>query len=315
MIISDRPHTSHLSFFNFMKPLLFSLLTFSLATAQEWKPLWPGEAPGAPRPAAGTEEIREGLRYRNVEVPQYMLYQPEKPSGQCIVVLPGGGYSIVSGENEGTEVAAWGLANDITIMVVKYRVGQKELGYQFPVPLLDARRAIRTARARASEWKIDPAKIGIMGFSAGGHLASMCATMFEESFEAETKDEIDAKSCRPDFQILGYPVIAMGTKHGHGGSQNNLLGQNVPQEKADRFNTSKRLTKKSPPLFFVHSSDDRAVPLRNVTDYIARCAELGIPVSGGVYPDGGHGYGIKGRGTTVGWADHLSAWLKAMRSL
>ncbi|MGC6427522.1 MAG: alpha/beta hydrolase [Akkermansiaceae bacterium] len=296
-----------------MNFLLLSLLTFTLATAQEWKPLWPGEAPGAPRPPEGTEETGKGLRHRNIEVPQYMLYQPEKQSGQCIVVLPGGGYGIVSGENEGTDVAAWGLAQDITIVVVKYRVGKKELGYQFPVPLLDARRAIRTARAHAAEWKIDPKKIGIMGFSAGGHLASMCATMFDEKFETETKDEIDALSCRPDFQILGYPVIAMGTDHGHRGSQNNLLGTEVSPEKANRFNTAKRLTKNCCPLFFVHSSDDRVVPLRNVTDYIARCAELGIPVSGGVYPDGGHGYGIKGRGTTVGWSNHLATWLKMMR--
>lgn len=296
-----------------MKSLLLSFFALSFATAQEWKSLWPGEAPGAARPPAGTEETGNGLRYRNIEVPQYMLYQPEKPNGQCIVVLPGGGYGIVSGENEGTDVAAWGLANDITIVVVKYRVGKKELGYQYPVPLLDARRAIRTARAHAAEWKIDPSKIGIMGFSAGGHLASMCATMSDENFKTETKDEIDAQSCRPDFQILAYPVIAMGTKYGHGGSQRNLLGHDVPQGNADRLNTSKRLNKNCPPLFFVHSSDDRVVPLRNVTDYIARCAELGIPVAGGVYPDGGHGYGIKGRGTTAGWAKHLVSWMKAMR--
>lgn len=296
-----------------MKAILPFALMISNVFSQEWQPLWPADAPGAVRPPAGTEKTGDGLRYSQIEVPQFMLYQPEKPSGQCIVVLPGGGYGIVSGKNEGTDVAAWGLANDITIVVVKYRVGKEDLGYHFPVPLLDARRTIRTARAHAAEWKIDPQKIGIMGFSAGGHLASMCATMYDRKFEAETKDEIDAQSCRPDFQILGYPVIAMGTKHGHGGSQRNLLGKDISNEEADKFNTAKLLTKDSPPLYFVHSSDDRAVPLRNVTDYIARCAELGIPVTGQVFPEGGHGYGMKGRGVTEGWATGLTTWLKKMR--
>lgn len=296
-----------------MKFLLALLIMTSSALSQEWNPLWPTEAPGAPRPPAGTEKTGKGLRYSQIEVPQYMLYQPEKPSGQCLIVLPGGGYGMVSGENEGTDVAAWGIAHDITVVVVKYRVGKKELGYQFPVPLLDARRAIRTARAHAAEWKIDPKKIGIMGFSAGGHLASMCATMYDRKFEGETKDAIDGQSCRPDFQILGYPVISMGTNYGHGGSQRNLLGQEVTDEEADKFNTAKLLTKDSPPLYFVHSSDDRVVPLRNITDYTARCAELSIPVTGRVFPDGGHGYGIKGRATSTGWGNHLASWMKSNR--
>ncbi|MDB4313806.1 alpha/beta hydrolase [Akkermansiaceae bacterium] len=296
-----------------MKSFFMTLVLTASAFSQEWKPLWPTEAPGAAQPPAGTEETGDGLRYRNVEVPQYMLYQPDEPNGQCIVVLPGGGYSIVSGENEGTDIAAWGLSQNITIVVIKYRVGKAELGYQFPVPLLDARRGIRTARAHAAEWKVDPKKIGIMGFSAGGHLASMCATMFDDKFEAETKDAIDALSCRPDFQILGYPVIAMGTKHGHGGSQNNLLGKDISKEEAAKFNTTNRLTKECPPLFFVHSSDDRAVPLRNSMDYSARAAELGIPVTGMVYPTGGHGYGQKGRQAAVGWTDGLDRWLKSLR--
>lgn len=296
-----------------MKAIFIFALMISVVFSQEWQPLWPAEAPGAARPPAGTEKTGDGLRYSQIEVPQFMLYQPEKPSGQCIVVLPGGGYGIVSGENEGTDVAAWGLANDITIVVVKYRVGKAELGYHFPVPLLDARRAIRSARAHAAEWNVDPKKIGIMGFSAGGHLASMCATMYDREFKAETQDEIDAQSCRPDFQILGYPVIAMGTNHGHGGSQRNLLGKDVSDEVADKFNTAKLLTKDCPPLYFVHSSDDGAVPLRNVTDYISRCGELKIPVTGQVFPEGGHGYGIKGRGVTTGWADNLAAWLKTIR--
>ncbi len=296
-----------------MKSFFLTLILTSLALGQEWQPLWPTEAPGADQPPAGTEKVGEGLRYRDVEVPQYMLYQPEEPNGQCIVVLPGGGYSIVSGMNEGTKIAKWGLSQNITIIVVKYRVGDPKLGYQFPVPLLDARRALRTARAHATEWKIDPKKIGIMGFSAGGHLASMCATMFDDKFAAETQDNIDAQSCRPDFQILGYPVIAMGSKHGHSGSQNKLLGKDISPEKAAKFNTTHRLTKKSPPLFFVHSSDDRAVPLRNSMDYAARAAELGIPITGVITPTGGHGYGQAGKKSATGWTKQLDRWLKTLR--
>lgn len=298
---------------SFFLILVFPLALASSAIAQEWKPLWPAQAPGAAQPPTGTEETGKGLRYRNVEVPQYKLYQPAKPNGQCIVVLPGGGYSIVSGQNEGTSVAAWGLSQNITIIIVKYRVGEAELGYQFPVPLLDARRALRTARAHAAEWKIDPKKIGIMGFSAGGHLASMCATMFDDTFEAETSDKIDAQSCRPDFQILVYPVIAMGSNYGHRGSQNALIGKDAPQEKAAKFNTTHHLTKTSPPLYFVHSADDHAVPLKNSMDYAARAAELRIPVTGQIYPTGGHGFGQKGRKAATGWAKELEKWLKSLR--
>lgn len=296
-----------------MKVLLLSFFTLTLVHAQQWKPLWPDKAPGAQKPATGTEEIGEGLRYQNIEVPQYALYQPKQPNGQCIVVLPGGGYRLLSAEKEGVKVAEWAIARGITVMVVKYRVGPEAFGYQFPVPLLDARRAIRTARANAQEWNIDSQKIGIMGFSAGGHLASMCATMFNDKLESETQDKINTLSCRPDFQILVYPVIAMGTTYGHRGSQNNLLGKNIPQEKADRLNTTKRLTKESPPLFFVHASDDHSVPLRNITDYTARCAELRIPVTGAVYPDGGHGFGLVGKKSTVGWANHLANWMKSLK--
>ena len=199
------------------------MTALSAAAADDWKPLWPGEAPGAKRPPAGTEKINEGWRFTDIEVPQIQVHlAPEgKRTGQAVVILPGGGYGILAMNHEGHDYAKWLNERGITGVVVKYRVGRPELGYQFPVPFLDARRAIRTVRANAKEWGVDPAKVGVMGSSAGGHLASLCTTRFADTFPEEGKDEIDQLSARPDFSILIYPVISMGPV-AHGGSRNNL---------------------------------------------------------------------------------------------
>jgi acetyl esterase/lipase len=185
-----------------------------------------------------------------------------------------------------------------------------ELGYQFPVPQMDARRAIRTMRAKAADWGVDPGKIGIMGFSAGGHLCSTAVTMFGDTFEEETSDEIDKVSCRPDFGILCYPVIAMGEPHCHGGSVRNLLGPDPSQELLARNNTAARVTAETPPIFLVHSADDGAVPLRNGTDFAAACADKKVPVVCHFYAQGGHGYGLAGRGDSAGWSARLEEWMQ-----
>jgi acetyl esterase/lipase len=197
------------------------------------------------------------------------------------------------------------------VMVVKYRVsGNAALGYQFPVPQLDARRAIRTMRFKCKEWGVESNQIGIMGFSAGGHLCSTAVTMFEDKFEEETNDEIDKLSCRPDFGILCYPVISMGENYCHAGSVRNLLGASPSKELLARNNTSKRVTKKTPPIFLVHSADDGAVPLRNGTDFAAACAEHKVPVVCHIFSQGGHGYGLAGRGDSAGWTARLEEWMK-----
>ena len=296
-----------------MKVVAFILLLACAAAAEEWKNLWPGGAPGAARPPEGTEVIKDGWRFREVEVPQYFLFRPEKPNGMCILILPGGGYGALAGNHEGKQVGEWLAQRGITGVVVKYRVsGDPEKGYHFPVPQMDARRAVRLARSKAEEWKIDPKKVGVMGFSAGGHLASTCLTMFDDAFEEETKDEVDALSCRPDFGMLIYPVISMSKPHGHTSSAKRLLGENPPQEMLQRCDTALRVTEKTPPTFIVHSADDKVVTLRNATDFMEACAEKEVPVTAHIYPTGGHGYGFPGRGAAEGWAERLGEWLDTL---
>ena len=295
-----------------MKQLLFALALTAAALGADWVNLWPGEAPGAERPPAGTETGKGGWRFSRIEVPQYFLFKPAKPNGTGVVVLPGGGYSGLAADHEGKKVGEFFAQRGVIAIVVKYRVsgGDQKLGYQFPVPQLDARRAIRTMRFKAKEWGVDPKKIGIMGFSAGGHLCSTAVTMFEDKFVQETDDPIDQVSCRPDFGILCYPVIAMGEPYCHGGSVRNLLGGSPSKELLDRNNTAKRVTKDTPPIFLVHSADDGAVPLRNGTDFAAACADHKVPVVCHFYAQGGHGYGLSGRGDSAGWTARLEEWMK-----
>lgn len=281
-----------------------------LVCAAEWTNLWQGEAPGAKPLPAGSEKVGEGLRFTEVEVPQYQLFKPLKPNGQAVVLLPGGGYRLVSGENEGVGVAKWCVERGITAMVVKYRVSaKKEAGYQFPVPQLDARRAIRTMRSMAEELGIDADKIGVMGASAGGHLAATCATLYDKKLETGEGDAIDAMSCRPDFAILLYPVIGMDSEWGHGGSAKNLLGENPSAELLTLCSPHRHVTKDTPPTFIVHSADDHVVPLRNAAEFMSACAEKKVPVRAAIYPTGGHGYGWEGRGAAKEWMKVLEEWL------
>jgi acetyl esterase/lipase len=281
------------------------------AAALDYLPLWPGAAPGAAQPPAGSEKA-DGGRFSEVEVPEYVLYRPATPNGTSVVVLPGGGYVFTSFSNEGWPIGEWFAARGITALVVKYRTSSSDgLGYQYPVPLLDARRAIRTARANAKEWGTDPAKVGVIGFSAGGHLASMAATLHAEKFTQETGDSVDALSARPDFAILVYPVISMGKPYTHGGSVQRLLGPRASDADKAKLNTAERVDATTPPCLLVHAADDAAVPLQNSLDFIAGCARHKVPVSAHIVATGGHGFGAKGRAQAVGWMDEqLAPWLE-----
>lgn len=293
-----------------MKSLVVLLLSLSTCLGNEWLPLWPGEAPGAARPPTGTETVKEGERVGRVEQPQYLLYQApeEKRNGQGMVIFPGGGYTIVSMENEGHDFAKWLNERGITAMVVKYRVSDDpKAGYGFPVPFLDARRAIRTMRANADEWGIDPKKIGVMGSSAGGHLASLCATRFADTFEEEGKDAIDKADCRPDFAVLVYPVITM-TGTGHSGSRLRLIGENPSAEMVEKMSTEMQVSEKTPPCFLLTTADD-FVDCRNSLDFAAACKEHKVPVALHLFEKGGHGYGLNGKGTVAVWPELLEAWL------
>lgn len=288
--------------------LIFALCT-SVATAQ-WNNLWPGEAPGAkPRPA-GSETNKDG-RLGDIEIPQYQVYLPDagKATGAAVVIFPGGGYGILAANHEGHDYAKWLNERGIAGIVVKYRVsGNPALGYQFPVPFLDARRAIRTVRAKAGEWGIDPQKVGVMGSSAGGHLASLCTTRFADSFPEEGKDAIDQQNCRPDFSILIYPVISMDTTVSHSGSRKNLLGENPSADAVAKYSTDKAVTKDAPPVFLLTTADD-GVDCRNSLEFAAACKANGVPVSLHLFESGGHGYGLKGKGDLATWPLLLEQWL------
>lgn len=291
-----------------MKTLLFIILSSSLLHA-DWENLWPGAAPGAPRPPAGTETTNEHGHKGMIEVPQYWVHLPpkEKANGAAAVIFPGGGYGILAMEHEGHDYAKWLNERGIAGIVVKYRVGAG-LGYQYPVPFLDARRAVRTVRANAAEWGIKPDRIGVMGSSAGGHLASLCATRFEDTFPEETSDETDKLSARPDFAILCYPVIIMDLAYGHTGSRKNLAGEDSDQVRLDMLSTEKAVSKNTPPTFLVSTSDD-PIDSRNSLLFATALKANGIPHALHVFEKGGHGYGLKGGGPLAVWPDLLSAWL------
>ena len=283
-----------------------------MARGGDWVDLWPGKAPGAKRPPAGTETGGSNWRFSHTEVPQYSLFPAKKPNGTGVVILPGGGYANLAADHEGRKVGEWFAKRGVTAMVVKYRVSANPaLGYHYPVPQMDVRRAIRTMRSMSTKWAVDAGRIGVLGFSAGGHLCSTAVTMFDDTFKQETQDPIDMLSPRPNFGILCYPVIAMGQPYCHGGSVRNLLGEAPSQELLDRNNTALRVTSRTPPIFLVHSADDRAVPLRNGTEFVAACAEKGVPVTCHIYAKGGHGYGLGRSGESKNWPARLEDWMRS----
>ena len=241
-------------------------------------PLWAEQSP------VGDGKFEEATASITVHRPT-----PERANGAAMVICPGGGYSGLVTNQEGHGIAKWLNQHGITGIVLEYRLPK---GRSF-VPLLDAQRAIRTVRFKAKEWSIDPSRIGIIGFSAGGHLASTAGTHFDDG-DPKATDPIDRMGCRPDFAILIYPVVTMGEKT-HGGSKTNLLGRDPKPELVDLFSNEKQVTDKTPPMFLAHAKDDKVVAPENsqmlyevlqARKLVAEYLEL---------PSGGHGLnGYKG---------------------
>ena len=268
------------------------------AKAPETLALWPAGAPGA----KGTEPA---------DVPTLTPYLPpkENATGASVIVCPGGGYSRLS-EAEGRPVAEWLNGIGVAAFVLKYRLGPR---YQHPAPLQDAARAIRTVRARAAEWGLDPERIGILGFSAGGHVASTIATHFDAG-RADATDPIERVSSRPNVAILIYPVITMREKT-HAGSKKNLLGDDPKPELVALLSNEEQVTKETPPTFLVHTSNDAAVPVENSLMFAAALRRAGVPFEFHLYERGPHGFALGTRGGVTNpvlatWPAHCAYWLR-----
>jgi acetyl esterase/lipase len=235
------------------------------------------------------------------------LHRPKKPNGTAIVICPGGGYGSLVVGPEGHGIAKWLNRHGITGVVLEYRLPKGRAH----VPLLDAQRAIRLVRSNAKTWNVNPIRIGIMGFSAGGHLASTAGTHFDAG-QRDSVDPVQRVSCRPDFMILVYPVISMGDK-GHPGSRNNLLGKNPPAKLVELFSNEKQVTEKTPPAFLAHAKDDRPVSPDNSRMFYEALRAHKVPAHYLELPSGGHGLnGYKGPMWDA-WQKQSLSWLAEMK--
>lgn len=242
------------------------------------------------------------------EDPQVTVYRAPKPNGTAIVICPGGGYGGHAIQPEGHGIAPWLNGHGITGVVLKYRLPKG----RFEVPLSDGQRAIQMTRLHSNEWGIDPAKVGIMGFSAGGHLASTCATQFSKG-DPKEKDPHKQMSSRPDFAMLIYPVITMGPQT-HGGSRRNLLGKEPSPQLIKRFSGEQQVTAQTPPTFLAHAIDDRPVPPVNSELFYKALKAKKVPTKYLELPNGGHGLnGYKGPSWDA-WQKQSLEWLAEIQS-
>ena len=258
--------------------------------------LWQNGAPGA-------------LGQGEDDKPTITVYRPwgHNLSGTAVIVAPGGSYGFLASNHEGRQVANWFNAMGITAFVLKYRLGPR---YHHPIELGDAQRAIRLVRSRAREFEISPDRIGMMGFSAGGHLASTAATHFDGGNPAAA-DPIDRASSRPDFVILGYPVITLETPYVHAGSARNLLGDNPDPKLVEELSNELQVTPQTPPTFLFATSDDDVVPVENSVNFYVALHKAGVPAELHVFEKGPHGVGLALGDPALGeWPTLLANWLR-----
>src|SRR4030095_2292049 len=261
-------------------------------------------APNKENTVIGDDKV---MRVAKVSVPSITMYKPAQQNGMAVIICPGGGYSILAWNKEGSKVAEefnkWG----ITAFILRYRLPDDTTMIDKSIaPLQDAQQAVRLVRANAVDWGIDKNKIGIMGFSAGGHLAATAATHF--TFKAD-KVNNDTTSVRPDFAILIYPVISFDSTFGHKGSRNNLIGANATKEKTDFYSNELQVTATTPPVFLIHAGDDATVPVENSIRFYQACIKNKVLVELHLYPKGGHGFGMYNKTTDDNWMERLKNWL------
>lgn len=285
----------------------------NMTFAQETILLYPAGTPGLK--ATGTVEkavTSDGVtRISNVTQPSVTIYRPEnKTTDAAVVICPGGGYSILAYDHEGTELAEWFNARGMTAVVLKYRLPERENFENVSIrPLQDAQAALRLVRKNAQKYGLAKDKIGIMGFSAGGHLAATASTLFKTQVGEITNPEV---SVRPDFSLLIYPVISFDEDITHAGSKENLIGKNPSEEDEIRFSPEKQVGPDTPPAFLVSTTDDWVVPENSIAYFLA-CKKNKVPVEMHIYEKGGHGYALKDRqlGPVQSWPDRMEAWLRS----
>ena len=260
-------------------------------------------------PTWGEEQVKDRSKtahpdrsFTNVTKPTLTAVFPEKPTGAAVIICPGGGYGSLAYDKEGTDVAAWLASNGIAGLILKYRLPRGAPGDAEPVPLQDARQAMRLAKIKALEWRLDAARIGIMGFSAGGHLASTLATHFTDAD-------------RPAFALLIYPVVTFSGANAHAGSRDNLLGKNADALLIARYCNERHVTAKTPPTFLVHASDD-GVRIGNSEMFAEALSKAGVPHEFMRLEKGGHGFGLGVRGgEPATWPARCLTWLAAQKLL
>ena len=275
------------------------LLFLTLARAQEPTtiPLWPGSAPGA-------------LGDQDIDKPTLTVFLPvrNQATGTGVIVCPGGSYTALASNHEGRQVANWLNSLGVAAFVLKYRLGPR---YHHPIELGDAQRAIRIVRSHATEYGVQPDRVGIMGFSAGGHLASTTGTHFDTG-NPGAPDPIDRAGSRPDFLILVYPVISLTTEYTHAGSLRNLLGETPDPKLKESLSSELQVTPQTPPTFLFHTNEDKGVPAENSVLFYLALRKAGVPAEMHIFERGPHGVGLALRDPQLAmWPNLLANWLRA----
>ncbi|WP_038901303.1 pectin acetylesterase PaeX [Dickeya dadantii] len=299
--------------------LMMSVSGFTLADTIF--PIWPqGEAPGAATSSVQQQVVERSKdptlpdrAVTGIRSPEITVYAPEKPNGTALLITPGGSYQRVVLDKEGSDLAPFFTRQGYTLFVMTYRMPGDGHQEGADAPLADAQRAIRTLRAHAAQWQIDPQRIGIMGFSAGGHVAASLGTRFAQTVYP-AQDEIDHISARPDFMVLMYPVISMQENIAHAGSRKALIGSHPSDAQIQRYSAEKQVSAQTPPTFLVHAIDDPSVSVDNSLVMLAALRAHQIPAEIHLFEQGKHGFGIRG---TVGlpatiWPQLLDNWLTSL---
>ncbi len=300
-----------------------SLILFVLASSQIHSQqkllLWPdGKVPNQNK-SEEKEKVSETdiIRISNVQTPSIEIYLPSKGvrTGKAVVICPGGGYEILAYDWEGTDFAKLLNSKGIAAFVLKYRlpISSSIIDPKW-APLQDAQQAFRLIRSNAKKWNINEHQIGIMGFSAGGHLASTLGTHYNERTIVDSDNPLKHISARPDFMALIYPVITFDKKYYHGGSKNNLIGKNASTLLINEFSNNLQVNSNTPPTFLVHSADDSGVPIKNSLLFYEALIKNNVSAEMHLYPRGGHGYGLaRGKGSLENWPNLLLNWIHELK--